>query len=226
MDAKHKMKNKLMFTIGLAIVTSVTHAGVLLDDSIIGSKTVQAGDPLRLAMHLTDQGQAEKHILSYQWFSFDMFGPSVIPDATNRVLTIDNAAIKDATYYAGRVTDGTNTDFSILYGVEIQQQGVLIVKQFWPDGNYPVLANEGDPVIIKVKLTDAAQEIKDMLTYQWYVENPGTGELSAITGATKRTYNITSTQVTDVGYYICSVSDGTTTEYMPEPYDIEIEFSE
>lgn len=217
----------LSVLLAVASLVTVAQAGTLIETTgNVVSKTAVVGDSQKFAVTRTDFAKTNGIKETYQWFALDpIFGfATPIDGATNRVYTIDSVTTDDAAYRFVRVQAGTVTDFSDLFGLTVKQDGVLIVNLWSPDGAYFTVPLLGQPFELKVKLTDFGQDENDdhNLTFQWYRVD-GSGNQTAIPGATKRTYKVTAAQLSDVSFYTVSVSNGTTTEQPPELYDVEVE---
>lgn len=223
-----KKTNRIIVTVALAIASmvSVARAGLLVQTEPDVLKTALVGESQRFAFPRTDYVKTNGIPETYQWFALDpVFGfATPIPDATNRVYNIASVQSTDAAYRLVRVSDGTTTEFSAFIALTVKQDGVLIVNTWSPDSVYVTLVDQGQPFELSVQLTDFGKSEKDAnnLTFQWYRVD-GSGNQTAIPGATSRTYSVASAQISDVSFYTVSVSDGTTTEQPPELYDVEVE---
>lgn len=223
-----KKTNRIIVTVALAIASmvSVARAGLLVQTEPDVLKTALVGESQRFAFPRTDYDKTNGIPETYQWYALDpVFGfATPIPDATNRVYNIASVQSTDAAYRLVRVSDGTTTEFSAFIALTVKQDGVLIVNTWSPDSVYVTLVDQGQPFELSVQLTDFGKSEKDAnnLTFQWYRVD-GSGNQTAIPGATSRTYSVASAQISDVSFYTVSVSDGTTTEQPPELYDVEVE---
>lgn len=217
----------LSVLLAVASLVTVAQAGTLIETTgNVVSKTAVIGDTQRFAVTKTEFAKTNGIKETYQWFALDpIFGfATPIADATNRVYEIDSVQTTDAAYRFVRVSAGTVTDFSDLFGLTVKQDGVLIVNIWSPDSEYVTSVLLGQSFELKVKLTDFGEDEKDNnnLIFQWYRVD-GLGNQTAIPGATKRTYKVAAAQLSDVSFYTVSVSNGSTTEQPPELYDVQVE---
>lgn len=217
----------LSVLLAVASLVSVAQAGQLIETTGgVVSKNAIVGESQKFAVTRTEFAKTNAIKETYQWFALDpIFGfASPIPDATNRVYEIASVQSTDAAYRFVRVQAGAVTDFSDLFGLTVKQDATLIVDIYSPDAEYVTSVLLGDPFELTVKLTDFGQSEKanHNLIFQWYRVD-GSGVQTAIPGATKKSYKVSSAQISDVSFYTVSVSNGTTTEQPPELYDVQVE---
>lgn len=212
---------KYIQTIALFALAINLNAGLLVQTEPDKEKVAWVGEAHGLKFSKTDYVKTNGIAETYQWFSFNQ-GP--IPDATNRVHEIESASPADADYYIVQVSDGIATEFSALIALTVKQAATLINQVYYPDGEGVVFASVGDPIEMKVTLTEFGQDQKDcgLLSFQWHRLDAG-GNKTAIAGATHRKYSVPSAQISDVGRYTVVVTDGTTTEELVQPFTVILE---
>lgn len=210
------MKTTLLALCGA--LTLNLNAGLLIQTEPDVSKNAWVGESQDLKLPKTDYAKTNGVAETYQWFNLNS-GP--IAGATNRVLELASVAAGDASYYIVQVSDGTTTEFSALIALTVKEPATLVNQVYHPDGEGIVFANVGDPIEMKVTLTEFGQDQRDcnLLSLQWYRLDSG-GNKTAISGATKRKYAVASAQIADVGRYTVVVTDGTTTEELVQPFTV------
>lgn len=216
---------KLVLAVLLALATIVgANAQTLIQSTNSVNKTRSVGDDVKFKVELTDFAKSEKQNLTYQWFGsvlpFGFFQP--ITDQTNRVLNISSVTTNDPAYFFVRVSDGTTTEISPFNSLTVTQDGQLIVQVWSPDGEYPVVTVLGQQTVLSVK---KSPDHPNGIHFQWYRVD-GSGNATAITGATNKDYVIASTQISDTGFYTVTATKGSTTEQPPELYDLQVEVVE
>lgn len=210
-----------MKNIAVALLCALTinlNAGILVQTEPDVSKNAWVGELQDIKFPKTETVKTNGITETWQWFNFNV-GP--MPDATNRVHEIASVTPADAGYYFVQVSDGTTTEFSALIALTVKEEAVLVNQIYHPDGEGIVFGNVGDPIEMKVTLTEFGQDQKDchLLSFQWYRLDSG-GNKTAITGATHRKYSVASAQISDVGRYTVVVTDGTTTEELVQPFSV------
>lgn len=215
------MKNIILITLLALSTVFGASAQTLIQSTNSDNKTRSVGDDVKFKVELTDFAKSEKHSLTYQWFGsvlpFGFFQP--ITDETNRVLRLDSVTTNSPAYFFVRVSDGTTTEFSPLNSLTVTQDGQLIVLVYSPDGEYPVVTVLGEQTVLSVK---KAPDHPNGIHFQWYKVD-GSGNQTAIPGATNKDYVIESTQISDVSFYTVTATKGSTTEQPPELYDVQVE---
>lgn len=208
----------------IALVCALTinlNAGILIQTEPDVSKNAWVGESKDLKLPKTEQAKTNGIVETYQWFNFNI-GP--MPGETNRVLELATVAPSDAGFYFVQVSDGTTTEFSAFIALTVKEEATLINQFYYPDGEGLIFAHVGDPIEMKVTLTEFGQDQKDchLLSFQWYRLDSG-GNKTAITGATHRKYSVASAQIADVGRYTVVVTDGTTTEELVQPFSVTVQ---